>query len=77
MFSGLIHRGKLDNNPDLIKYAETVEKVIVDSIESGIVTKDLAGCIHGTFTGLEVGRDFYTTDDFMGALDENIQKALA
>jgi len=73
---GLIHRGKLDNNPDLIKYAETVEKVIVDSIESGIVTKDLAGCIHGTFNGLEIGRDFYTTDDFMTALDENIQKAL-
>jgi isocitrate dehydrogenase len=73
---GLIHRGKLDNNPDLIKYAETVERVIVETIESGVVTKDLAGCIHGTFHGLEIGTHFYTTDDFMTALDENIQKAM-
>ena len=38
------------------------------------MTKDLAGCVHGTFTGLEIGRDFYTTDDFMQALDEGLQK---
>merc|ERR1719245_2103880 len=57
---GLEHRGRLDNNPDLIKFAQTVEKVCV-------MTKDLAGCVHGGFSGLELGRDFYTTDDFMTA----------
>jgi len=73
---GLEHRGRLDNNPDLIKFAQTVEKVCVETIENGVMTKDLAGCVHGGFTGLELGRDFVTTDDFMTAIDENIQKAM-
>ena len=48
-FSGLAHRGRLDNNPDLIKFCGTVERAIVDLIESGVMTKDLAGCVHGSF----------------------------
>ena len=49
-------------------------KTCIETVESGIMTKDLAGCVHGTFSGLEIGRDFYTTDDFMQALDEGLQK---
>merc|ERR1712168_1121495 len=71
---GLEHRGKLDGNDDLRRFAQTVERTCIDSVESGIMTKDLAGCVHGTFSGLEIGRDFYTTDDFMQALDESLQK---
>ena len=48
-FRGLAHRGRLDNNPDLIKFCGTVERAIVDLIESGVMTKDLAGCVHGSF----------------------------
>ncbi|KAK2107496.1 NAD-dependent isocitrate dehydrogenase [Saguinus oedipus] len=44
---GLEHRGKLDGNPDLIRFAQTLEKVCVETVESGAMTKDLAGCIHG------------------------------
>ena len=41
------------------------------------MTKDLAGCVHGGFSGLQIGRDFHTTDDFMQAIDEQIQKNMA
>uniref|UniRef100_G1M4G0 isocitrate dehydrogenase (NADP(+)) n=1 Tax=Ailuropoda melanoleuca TaxID=9646 RepID=G1M4G0_AILME len=44
---GLEHRGKLDGNQDLIRFAQTLEKVCVQTVESGAMTKDLAGCIHG------------------------------
>ncbi|KAI3371325.1 hypothetical protein L3Q82_023944 [Scortum barcoo] len=44
---GLEHRGKLDGNPDLIKFSQTLERVCVETVESGTMTKDLAGCIHG------------------------------
>jgi len=73
---GLAHRGRLDNNPDLIKFCGTVERAIVDLIESGVMTKDLAGCVHGSFQGLQLGKDFQTTDDFMMAIDEAIQKSM-
>jgi len=43
----LEHRGKLDGNPDLIKFCQTLEKVCVDTVDNGVMTKDLAGCIHG------------------------------
>lgn len=44
---GLEHRGKLDGNQDLIRFAQMLEKVCVQTVESGAMTKDLAGCIHG------------------------------
>ncbi|MEQ2179124.1 NAD-dependent isocitrate dehydrogenase, partial [Goodea atripinnis] len=44
---GLEHRGKLDGNSDLIKFCKMLEKVCVETVESGVMTKDLAGCIHG------------------------------
>ena len=67
---GLKHRGKLDENTALINFAETLEKVVVDTVESGHMTKDLA---------LLVGPDqsWLTTMAFLEKVDENLNKALA
>ncbi len=67
---GLKHRAKLDDNAALLTFAETLEKVIVDTVESGYMTKDLA---------LLVGPDqkWLTTEGFLEKIDENLQKALA
>ena len=66
---GLKHRAKLDGNDQLRNFAETLEKVIVDTVESGHMTKDLA---------LLVGPDqkWLTTMGFLEKIDENLQKAL-
>ncbi|AUN97155.1 isocitrate dehydrogenase (NADP(+)) [Bacteriovorax stolpii] len=70
---GLNHRGKLDNNPALVHFCETLEKVCVETVESGKMTKDLAVCIYGD----KVTADQYlTTEKFLDALDENLKKAL-
>ncbi|WP_107496058.1 NADP-dependent isocitrate dehydrogenase [Thalassobius sp. I31.1] len=67
---GLKHRAKLDENTQLMNFAETLEKVIVDTVESGDMTKDLA---------LLVGPDqkWLTTMGFLEKVDENLGKALA
>ncbi len=67
---GLKHRAKLDNNAPLLKFAETLEKVVVDTVESGFMTKDLA---------LLVGPDqpWLTTMGFLEKIDENLNKSLA
>ena len=67
---GLKHRAKLDDNAPLMNFAETLEKVIVDTVESGSMTKDLA---------LLVGPDqkWLTTMGFLEKIDENLNKALA
>ncbi len=67
---GLAHRGELDGTPEVTAFAESLEKVCVSTIESGRMTKDLA---------LLVGPDaeWLSTQDFLGALDEELQKALA
>ncbi len=67
---GLKHRAKLDDNAALANFATTLEKVIVDTVESGFMTKDLA---------LLVGPDqsWLTTMGFLEKLDENLNKALA
>ncbi|WP_298918297.1 NADP-dependent isocitrate dehydrogenase [uncultured Roseobacter sp.] len=66
---GLKHRAKLDDNAPLLNFAETLEKVIVDTVESGHMTKDLA---------LLVGPDqsWLTTMGFLEKVDENLNKAL-
>nr|WP_252733033.1 NADP-dependent isocitrate dehydrogenase [Shimia thalassica] len=66
---GLKHRAKLDDNAELMTFAETLEKVIVDTVESGFMTKDLA---------LLVGPDqgWLTTMGFLEKIDENLNKAL-
>jgi isocitrate dehydrogenase len=70
---GLAHRGKLDNTPELIHFAETLEKVCVETVESGKMTKDLAVCIHGEKVGSE---HYLTTEKFLDALNDNLKKAL-
>ena len=67
---GLKHRADLDNTPEVRHFAETLEKVIVDTVEGGQMTKDLA---------MLIGPDepWLDTEGFMNALDENLQKALA
>ncbi|MFS4439045.1 NADP-dependent isocitrate dehydrogenase [Paracoccaceae bacterium GXU_MW_L88] len=67
---GLKHRAKLDNNDALMNFANTLEKVVVDTVESGDMTKDLA---------LLVGPDqkWLTTTGFLDKIDENLNKALA
>jgi isocitrate dehydrogenase len=67
---GLAHRAKLDNNPALDTFAHTLEKVCVDTVEAGFMTKDLA---------LLVGPDqkWLTTEGFLDKVDENLKKAMA
>ncbi|QOD93939.1 MULTISPECIES: NADP-dependent isocitrate dehydrogenase [Microcella] len=67
---GLMHRGKLDGNQELITFAETLEDVVITTVESGKMTKDLA---------LLVSDDqaYLTTEDFLAALDENLASRLA
>ncbi len=70
---GLEHRGKLDGNQELIKFAQTLEKVCVQTVESGMMTKDLAVCIYGD----KVPADKYmNTEPFLEAINQNLQKAL-
>jgi isocitrate dehydrogenase len=67
---GLAHRGKLDGTPEVTAFASTVERVCVDTVVSGKMTKDLA---------LLVGGDtpFLTTEQFLAALDDNLRAAAA
>ncbi|HEY2175320.1 MAG TPA: NADP-dependent isocitrate dehydrogenase [Mycobacteriales bacterium] len=67
---GIEHRGKLDGTPAVQEFAHTLERVCVETVESGQMTKDLA---------LLVGKDqpFLNTEDFLTAIDEQLQKTLA
>ena len=67
---GLAHRAKLDNNPALAEFSATLERVCIETVESGKMTKDLA---------LLISKDapWLNTQDFLAAIDENLQKALA
>ncbi len=67
---GLAHRAKLDNNAELAKFANTLEKVCVDTVEAGFMTKDLA---------LLVGADqgWLSTTGFLDKVDENLKKAMS
>lgn len=71
---GLAFRGKLDNNQDLIRFANTLEKVCVETVESGKMTKDLAVCIHGE--KLNDGH-YLSTEKFLEAIASNLNKKLA
>uniref|UniRef100_A0A8C7YSN1 Isocitrate dehydrogenase [NADP] n=1 Tax=Oryzias sinensis TaxID=183150 RepID=A0A8C7YSN1_9TELE len=73
---GLEHRGTLDGNPDLIKFSQTLEKVCVETVENGVMTKDLAGCIHG-LANCKLNEHYVNTLDFMDAIRTNLDKALA
>ncbi|MFC0864852.1 NADP-dependent isocitrate dehydrogenase [Sphaerimonospora cavernae] len=67
---GLQHRGKLDNTPEVIDFAEKLERVCVETVEGGQMTKDLALLVGGD-------AEWLTTQDFLAALDENLKKKMA
>lgn len=71
---GLAHRGKLDGNEELVKFAGTLEKVCIDVVESGRMTKDLAVCIHGS--DVKHGEHYLYTKEFLAALDEELKSRL-
>jgi len=66
---GLAHRAKLDGNEELKRFADTLEKVCVDTVEAGFMTKDLA---------LLVGDEqkWLSTTGFLDKVDENLKKAM-
>ncbi len=70
---GLAFRGKLDDNQELVNFAHTLEEVCVETVEAGQMTKDLALIIYGNKL---TEKDYLTTEGFLQALDENLQKKL-
>ncbi len=72
---GLEFRGQLDNNQELIRFSKALEEVCVETVESGIMTKDLAVCVHGN--KVKHGDHYVYTEEFLDALDSNLQKKLA
>ena len=71
---GLAFRGKLDNNDALINFANTLEQVCIETVESGKMTKDLAVCIHGN--KVNHGEHYLYTDEFLDALNSNLMSKL-
>jgi len=71
---GLEFRGKLDGNKELINFCQTLEKVCVETVESGKMTKDLAVCAFGN--NVKHGEHYLYTEEFLDALDTNLKKAL-
>ena len=67
---GLAHRAKLDNNAELAKFCATLERVCIETVESGKMTKDLALLISKT-------APYQTTQDFLNSIDENLKVAMA
>jgi isocitrate dehydrogenase len=67
---GLAHRGKLDGTPEVTRFAETLEKVCVATVEAGSMTKDLAVLI-------AKDQPFLNTEDFLAAIDANLRAAMA
>lgn len=71
---GLSHRAKLDNTPELDRFAVALEKACVDTVESGLMTKDLAACIHGL---ANVNETMYlNTEDFLDAIADQLSRSL-
>jgi len=66
---GLAHRGKLDANNELIKFANTIEKVCIESVENGSMTKDLAILVGPS-------SKYLTTNQFLDVIDNNLKKKL-
>jgi isocitrate dehydrogenase len=65
----LHHRGRMDGTPEVERFAETLERVCVATVESGRMTKDLA-----LLVGEE--QEFLTTQEFLGAVDEGVKHAM-
>ena len=70
---GLAFRGMLDGNKELIQFCEALEKVCIETVESGKMTKDLAVCIYGNNVAKE---NYLTTEDFLNTIDSNLKLKL-
>ena len=66
---GLYHRAKLDNNKDLKKFVKTLERICIQTVESGSMTKDLAMLINKN-------QKYLTTNEFLEKIDYNLKKNL-
>lgn len=71
---GLAFRGKLDNNQDLIDFANALEAVCIETVEEGKMTKDLAVCIHGN--KVSHGDHYLYTEEFLDAIDSNLKQKM-
>jgi isocitrate dehydrogenase len=71
---GLEFRGKLDGNQELINFCHALEKVCIETVESGKMTKDLAVCAHGN--SVKHGEHYLYTEEFLDAIDQNLKKKL-
>ena len=67
---GLAQRGQLDSTPEVVSFAQTLEQVVIETVESGRMTKDLALLVGGD-------QGYLNTQDFLNTLDENLQKKMA
>ena len=67
---GIAYRGKFDDTPEVIQFAETLEQVCVETVESGFMTKDLALLVEGE-------QPYLSTEEFLAKLDENLQAKMA
>ena len=72
---GLEFRGKLDGNAELVHFCQTLERVCIDVVESGRMTKDLAVCIHGN--KVNHGEHYLYTEEFLDAIDQELRSRLA
>ena len=63
---GLFHRGKLDDNKDLMKFSQIIERICIDTVESGAMTKDLAVLISDN-------QEWQSTQQFLSTIDKNLQ----
>ena len=66
---GLAHRGKLDNNNELIEFANTIEQVCIECVEGGFMTKDLAILVGPS-------SKYITTNQFLDLIDQKLKKKL-
>ena len=66
---GLAARGRMDETPEVSQFAETLERVCVETVESGKMTKDLELLVGG-------GQEYQTTQEFLASIDENLQAAM-
>ncbi|MHB8241872.1 MAG: NADP-dependent isocitrate dehydrogenase [Solirubrobacteraceae bacterium] len=67
---GISARGRMDETPDVSVFADTLERVCIETVESGKMTKDLAQLVGS-------GQEWQTTQEFLGSIDENLQAAVA
>jgi isocitrate dehydrogenase len=66
---GLQHRGKLDDTPEVIEFAQTLERVVIETVEGGKMTKDLALLIGP-------GQKWQQSEEFLHSIADNLEKAL-